>query len=145
MSKFDGGDNVNMECEKNSLSKKSPTEIQHHIILGHLSFKPSSQRIYSSSPIGDFRADDGGDGSPVAGGGDTTAPAGPEVDGRPAISSCSSVTTRPFAVISLLRIIRLWGNKPRDVWTCCLIAGLLDGVKEVSEHKYSIKKKVRWR
>ena len=38
------------------------------------------------------------------------------VGGKPDISSsCSSVTTRPLDVISLFRIIRLCGNKPRDV------------------------------
>jgi len=32
---------------------------------------------------------------------------GLDEDGKPVMSSCSSVTTRPLAVISLLRIIRL--------------------------------------
>lgn len=48
-----------------------------------------------------------------------------DVDGRPEISSCTSVTIRPLAVISLLRMMRLWGNKPRDVWTCWRTAELL--------------------
>ena len=44
------------------------------------------------------------------------AGAGPEdePDGRPGISS-SSVTTNPRAVISLRRMIRLWGKRPFDV------------------------------
>lgn len=50
---------------------------------------------------------------------------GIDVEGRPDISSVSSVTTRPLAVISLLRITRLWGNNPLDVCTCCLIAEFL--------------------
>lgn len=36
-------------------------------------------------------------------------------DGRPDMSSWTSVTTKPLAVISLLRMMRLCGNKPREV------------------------------
>ncbi len=77
-------------------------------MLGHLSLRPSSQRRYNSSEIGDFRT-----GDPVSGcvGGGT----GDDVDGRPEISS-SSVTTSPFAVIWLLRMMRLCGNSVRCVW-----------------------------
>lgn len=39
---------------------------------------------------------------------------GEDEAGKPEISS-SSVTTRPFAVISLLRMIRLCGKRPRAV------------------------------
>ena len=39
--------------------------------------------------------------------GDVIESAGSEVRGKPDISSCSSVTTRPLDVISLFRIIRL--------------------------------------
>ena len=80
-------------------------------ILGHLSFKPSSQRIYSNSAMGDLRA----------GSGSATATKGSDVEGNPLIS-CSSVTTSPFEVISLFRMIRLCGNKTREVLTCCFTA-----------------------
>ena len=62
-------------------------------ILGHLSFSPSNQRIYNNSAIGDFL-------------GGSSAAIGPEVEGSPE-SSSSSVTTNPFEVISLFRMIRL--------------------------------------
>ena len=80
-------------------------------MLGHLSFKPSSQRIYSNSAMGDLRA----------GSASATATKGSDVEGSPLIS-CSSVTTSPFEVISLFRIIRLCGNKTREVLTCCFTA-----------------------
>lgn len=51
-------------------------------------------------------------------------------EGIPLISS-SSVTTRPFAVISLLRMIRRWGKRPRAVWTCCRTAVFLRCVRIV--------------
>jgi len=82
-------------------------------ILGHLSFRPSSHRIYNNSAMGDFRDDEVSWG--MAPSIDATELAGLEVEGKPEISSCSSVTTRPLDVISLLRMIRLWGNKPREV------------------------------
>jgi len=78
-------------------------------MLGHLSLKPSSQRIYSNSAMGDLRA------------GSASATKGSDVEGSPLIS-CSSVTTSPFEVISLFRMIRLWGNKTREVLTCCFTA-----------------------
>lgn len=88
-------------------------------MLGHLSLRPSSHRIYKSSAIGDLRGGEAGaSGSGIG---------EDEVEGRPAIS-CSSVTTRPFAVISLLRIIRLCGNRPLVVWMYCLTAEFLDEV-----------------
>ncbi len=62
-------------------------------ILGHLSFSPSNHRMYKSSAIGDLFG-----GSSVA--------VGPEVEGSPDTSS-SSVTTNPFEVISLFRMMRL--------------------------------------
>jgi hypothetical protein len=71
---------------------------------GHLILNPSNHRIYSSSAIGDLRMGS----SPFASGTtDLPEPDVPEVDGRPETSSCTSVTTSPFAVISLLRVIRL--------------------------------------
>lgn len=94
--------------------------------LGHLSLRPSNHRIYNSSAMGDLRAPE----EPslfVDAADDTTASGdgGPEVEGRPETSSWTSVTTSPFDVISLLRMIRLWGNKPREVWMCCLTELLL--------------------
>lgn len=38
-----------------------------------------------------------------------------DVEGRPEISSWTSVTTSPLAVILLLRMMRLCGNNPREV------------------------------
>lgn len=55
--------------------------------------------------MGDFRVGEPGSASP----GD-----GEDEEGIPLISS-SSVTTRPLAVISLLRVIRRWGKRPRAV------------------------------
>jgi len=80
-------------------------------ILGHLSFRPSSHRIYNNSAMGDFRDEVSWGMAPSV---DVTELAGLEVEGKPEIS-CSSVTTRPLDVISLLRMIRLWGNRPREV------------------------------
>lgn len=80
-------------------------------MLGHLSFKPSNQRMYNSSAIGDLRA-----GSAAA-----SATNGSDVEGNPLIS-CSSVTTTPFEVISLFLMIRLCGNNTREVFICCLTA-----------------------
>lgn len=51
----------------------------------------------------------------------------PGVDGSPDTSSCTSVTMSPLAVISLLRMTRLCGNNPREVWTCCRTAEFLNG------------------
>ena len=86
-------------------------------ILGHLSLRPSSQRKYSSSEMGDLRT-----GEPESG---FAGPcSGDAVDGSPDISS-SSVTTRPFAVISLRRMMRLCGNSERAVWMWLRTAGLL--------------------
>lgn len=62
--------------------------------------------------MGDFREEVSWGMAPLVG---AIELVGLEVEGKPEISSCSSVTTRPLAVISLLRIIRLWGNKPREV------------------------------
>ena len=85
-------------------------------ILGHLSRSPSSQRIYSNSAIGDLR----GVCSSATG-----AMAGPaDVDGSPLISS-SSVTISPLFVISLRRMMRLWGKSPRDVLMCWRTCWLL--------------------
>ena len=78
-------------------------------MLGHLSFKPSNQRIYSNSAMGDLRT------------GSASGTKGSDVEGNPLIS-CSSVTTSPFEVISLFLMTRLCGNKTRDVLTCCLTA-----------------------
>jgi len=84
---------------------------------GHLSLSPSNHRRYRRSPIGDLFAGDPGvsvdaiDVDRVS----ETAPPEPEVAGRPAISSCISVTTSPREVISLLRTIRLCGKRLREV------------------------------
>jgi hypothetical protein len=58
-------------------------------------------------------------------------------DGPAAISSTTSVTTRPRFVISLFRVTRLWGKSPLDVCTCCRIAALLADMKQtiVSQNK----------
>lgn len=42
----------------------------------------------------------------------------PDPDEVVATSSSCSITTRPLDVISLFRVMRLWGNSPRDVFTC---------------------------
>jgi hypothetical protein len=74
-------------------------------MLGHLSFRPSSHRIYNNSAMGDFLDGEVSRGmAPLA---DAREPVGLDVVGKPEISSCSSVTTRPLDVISLLRMIRL--------------------------------------
>ena len=74
-------------------------------MLGHLSFRPSSHRMYNNSAMGDFRDGEASWGlAPLA---DASEPIGLDVAGKPEISSCSSVTTRPLDVISLLRMIRL--------------------------------------
>ena len=75
--------------------------------LGHLIFSPSSHRMYSSSAMGDFR-DEAMESSLFAevGSAGVECPES-DIDGRPVTSSCTSVTTRPWAVISLLRMIRL--------------------------------------
>lgn len=49
-----------------------------------------------------------------------------ELGGSPLSSSSSSVTTSPLEVISLLRVIRLCGKRPREVCTCCLTTLFLD-------------------
>jgi hypothetical protein len=72
------------------------------IRLGHLRRRPSSQRIYKSSAIGDLLLGDCG-----ASDGGASADDGSALD----MSSCSSVTTRPFAVIILLRTMRLCGKR----------------------------------
>lgn len=74
--------------------------------------------MYSSSAMGDFRV--GLSGGAVAEVDDSADPLGLDELGKPDISSCSSVITSPFEVISLFLMIRLWGKSPRDVWTCCL-------------------------
>lgn len=79
-------------------------------MLGHLSFKPSSQRIYSNSAMGDLRV-----------GSASVAKGGSDVEGNPLIS-CSSVTTSPLEVISLFLTIRLCGNKAREVLMHCFTA-----------------------
>lgn len=101
------------------------------MMLGHLILRPSNQRMYSISAMGDLRIGEPGSSPLVELDGDTECPevGAPEEDGRPEMSSWTSVTTRPFAVISLLRIMRLWGNKPRDVWTCWRTAELLEEFK----------------
>jgi len=83
-------------------------------MLGHLSFKPSSQRMYNNSAMGDLR---GGSASPTN---------GSDVEGNPLIS-CSSVTTSPFEVISLFLMTLLCGNKTREVLICCFTALFLIG------------------
>ena len=83
-------------------------------MLGHLSFKPSSQRMYSNSAMGDLFA------------GSASATKGSDVEGNPPIS-CSSVTTSPFEVISLFLITLLCGNKTREVLICCFTALFLMG------------------
>jgi hypothetical protein len=106
--------------------------------LGHLSLRPSSQRIYRSSAIGLRR---GAFGSSLGAAADCCderrlpspglgADGGEEEEeeeeswlgvgpgvGRPEISS-SSVTTRPLLVSSERRTTRLWGKRPRVVWMC---------------------------
>ena len=80
-----------------------------YVKLGHFSLRPSSQRMYSSSAIGDR----------LFGASSLTPMTGASLDvGRPATTgSSSSVTTRPLAVITLLRKTRLWGKSSRAVWT----------------------------
>jgi len=85
-------------------------------MLGHLSFKPSSQRIYNKSAMGDLRT------------GSASATKGSDVEGNPLIS-CSSVTTSPFEVISLFLMTRLCGNKTREVLICCLTALFLPEIR----------------
>lgn len=109
------------------------------IRLGHLRRRPSSQRIYKSSAIGDLLFGDCGvsDGDvPFTSFGDASADDG----NAPEISSRSSVTTRPFAVIILLRTMRLCGKRLCDVCMCCLTAGLLPRISEVN--KRGVKRKV---
>jgi hypothetical protein len=72
--------------------------------------------------MGDFRAGNAC-GSGVAG-----AATGVDVDGSPSIS-CSSVTTKPFVVIWLLRIIRLCGKRFREVCMYSRTAELLRSVR----------------
>jgi hypothetical protein len=84
--------------------------------LGHFNRSPSSQRMYISSEMGDFFG--------IA----SSTFADSMVDGKPEMSSWTSVTTRPLAVISLFRMMRLWGNKPRAVCTCCRTEVLLEGI-----------------
>lgn len=79
-----------------------------HKMLGHFSRSPSNQRIYNSSAIGDLRVGEAGSvRSSLEGVGD-------DDDGKLEISS-SSVTIRPLAVISLFRMTRLCGKRPRAV------------------------------
>lgn len=81
-------------------------------MLGHLSFKPSSQRMYNSSAIGlRFML--------VAEVGDAGRSVGAlvVVEGPSSISSVS-VTTSPRLVSSLFRVTRLCGRRLRDVATC---------------------------
>jgi hypothetical protein len=100
-------------------------------IFGHLIFSPSNHRMYSSSAIGDRLT---GEASPAL-----LSPPGvvgaAEVPEGPAISSTSSVTTRPRFVISLFRVTRLWGKRPLDVCTCCRIAALLGKGNHKPENK----------
>jgi hypothetical protein len=100
------------------VSVRASSECRSHVrsrperayrMLGHLSFKPSSQRTYSNSAIGDLRA------------GSASGTRGSDVEGSPLIS-CSSVTTSPFEVISLFLMILLCGNNTREVFTCCFTA-----------------------
>ena len=58
--------------------------------------------------------------------GSASATRGSDVEGNPLIS-CSSVTMTPFDVISLFRMIRLCGNKTREVLMCCFTALFLTG------------------
>ena len=76
--------------------------------------------------MGDFRV--GEPGSPSPGVGD-------DDEGIPLISS-SSVTTRPFAVISLLRTMRRWGKRPRAVWTCCRMSEFLKPRIRKEKHEH---------
>ena len=91
-------------------------------MLGHLSLRPSSQRRYSSSEMGDLRT---GDPLPsVCAGLGLGGIGDADVDGSPEISS-SSVTTSPRAVISLRRMMRLCGKSEREVWMWLRTAGFL--------------------
>lgn len=105
--------------------------MHHPNKLGHLIFRPSNQRMYKSSAMGDLRAGAAAESSLTAvavvteeGVAERTEPVVSE-DGSPDISSCTSVTTSPFEVISLLRVIRLCGKRPRVVLTCCRTAEFL--------------------
>ena len=89
-----------------------------------MSLRPSSQRKYKSSEIGDLRT-----GEPVSGCAGLWS--GDEVEGSPDISS-SSVTTSPFAVISLRRMMRLCGNSERAVWMWLRTAELLETERSAS-------------
>lgn len=110
--------------------------------FGHLSLRPSNQRIYNSSAIGLFLVGlapssdvvvavftvfTGGAGT-LGTGSPLTPPPPPPVPAAPPpipISSSSSVTTKPRAVISLRRTTRLCGTSPaRAVCTCCRTAEL---------------------
>lgn len=75
----------------------------HHedMILGHLIFSPSNHRRYKSSAIGDFL--EGGSCGSEAEPRELTES---DDEGRPEMTSCSSVMTNPLEVISLFRIMR---------------------------------------
>jgi len=101
-----------------SLATRVPNEVFHKM-FGHFNLRPSSHRIYNSSAMGDLRgeadsvvlvdarSDRSGVFFELAD--DEDEVVFPEVDagGNPATSSVSSVTTKPFAVISLRRVTRL--------------------------------------
>jgi hypothetical protein len=79
------------------------------IRFGHLIFSPSSHRIYNSSAMGDLRVGELGGPSLPAKDGECPCP---EVED---VSSSCSTTTNPLEVISLRRVIRLCGKRPRLV------------------------------
>jgi hypothetical protein len=99
-------------------------------MLGHLILRPSSQRMYNSSAMGDRLT---GEASPTFSapgvGGDVIAPEGP------AMSSTTSVTTSPRFVSSLFRVTRRWGNSPLEVCTCCRTATLLIRKRNARDHQ----------
>jgi hypothetical protein len=94
----------------------------HDNKFGHLIFSPSNHRMYSSSAIGERLTGEASAALSPPGVVGVVAVVVPE---GPAMSSTTSVTTRPRFVISLFRVTRLWGKRPLEVCTCCLIAALL--------------------
>ena len=111
-------------------------------IFGHFIFNPSNHLIYKSSAIGDFRAGD--DGSGVVGFRPCPTPCPcPDDEDEEASSSCST-TTSPLDVISLRRVTRLWGKRPRVVLMCCLTDWFLHTCHPISHphNTNTMKKKI---